>query len=70
METPVQEPTIDQVTEWVKKDLVAAHYFLGLLLRYPEIMERTAKDIMEHVKMKENGAAVDSIGKEVKNGIS
>lgn len=57
-------PTVDVVTQWVRQDLTAAHYFLGILLRYPEIMESVGKQIYEHAMSKENGAAVDHLKKE------
>lgn len=55
---PPDQPT---VASWVKRDLEAAHYFLGVLLRYPEIMESVAQQIIDHVNAKENGAAIDKM---------
>jgi len=53
-------PDKQTVIEWVKRDMHAAHYFLGLLLRYPEIVERVANDILAHVHSRENGPAINS----------
>lgn len=55
------KPTPELVKEWVKRDLASAHYFLGVLMRYPEIMDACAQQIYEHVMLKENGAAIDHI---------
>lgn len=41
------EVTRDSVRKWVKKDLVAAHYFLGTLVKYPEIMESCADQLFD-----------------------
>lgn len=54
-------PTQEQVQAWVKRDLEAAHYFLGLLLQYPEVIAIAAKEIREHVLRKENGAGIDHV---------
>lgn len=52
-------PTPEQVTEWVKRDLQAAAYFLNMLLKYPEIIEECAKQIYEHTMQKESGAGIN-----------
>lgn len=54
-------PTVEMVKDWVKTDLKTAHYFLGLLLRYPEIVDRAAEEIYEHANRVENGAAIDHV---------
>ncbi|QCQ85061.1 hypothetical protein [Blackfly microvirus SF02] len=54
-------PTKEMVKEWVKRDLSSAHYFLGVLLRYPEIMDDCAEQIYDHVMLKENGSAIDHV---------
>lgn len=53
-------PTLDQVKDWTKKDLAAAGYFLSMLQRYPEIVDKCAEMIYEHVRMTENGSAIDT----------
>lgn len=63
MEEQKNEPTIENVREWVKRDMSAAHYFLGILMRYPDILDSVAEQIIAHVKAKENGAAIDSVTK-------
>lgn len=55
---PEQKPTPEQVREWTKKDLIAAHYFLGMLQRYPEIIDKLADEIYAHAMARENGAAI------------
>jgi hypothetical protein len=58
------KPTKEQVVEWVKRDFASAHYFLGVMLRYPEIMESCAEQIIAHVNAKENGAAIETVKQE------
>lgn len=41
-------PTLDQVKEWVKRDAVASHYFLGILISNPDILASCAEQIYEH----------------------
>lgn len=57
------KPTKDQVLQWVKADLRSAHYFLGMLMRYPEILDSCAQQIYDHAMMKEGGAAIDQVDK-------
>lgn len=54
-------PTVEQVREFIKKDLEAAHYFLGLMLRYPDVLDRAAADIHGHAMSTEQGAAIDHV---------
>lgn len=54
-------PSLDEVKEWTKKDLQAATYFLGMLQRYPEIIDAIATLIHHHAKTTEQGAAVDKL---------
>lgn len=61
MEQQIEKPTLDQVKEWTKKDLLAAAYFLNLLQRYPEIIDQMAKTIYDHAMLKENGPAIDHV---------
>lgn len=35
----VAAPTPEQVKEWCKKDLMAAHYFFGCIISDPEMVE-------------------------------
>lgn len=58
-----QKVTKEMVIEWVKRDLVASHYFLGVLLRYPEVMQSCAEQIYEHAMKREGGAAIDHTSK-------
>lgn len=58
---PKNIPPPEQVEIWVKKDLEAAHYFLGLLLQYPEVIKTAAAQIHAHVMAKENGSAIDHV---------
>lgn len=51
---------MEKVLEWCQRDLVACHYFLGLMLRYPEVVKKAAEEMYEHVKMKEGGSAIDT----------
>lgn len=60
---PLEKPTVEMVTDWVQRDLKAAHYFLGLLLRYPDVVAQAAKSIHEHAMMLEGSAAIDHIQK-------
>lgn len=45
-------PTQEQVIEWTKKDLVAAHYFLGMLLQHPEMISVMGKEIYDYAMTK------------------
>jgi len=63
-ENPVyKDVTLEQVRDWVKKDLHAAHYFLGLLLSHPEAIQKAADEIYKEVKLREAGTAIDNIEK-------
>ncbi|QCQ85056.1 hypothetical protein [Blackfly microvirus SF02] len=55
METPTQEVVVG----WIKRDLEAAHYFLGILRKYPEIIEKLGVEMFEYIKKTEMGAGID-----------
>lgn len=52
--------TPELVREWIKKDVTAAHYFLGVLLRYPEALKILSDDLYGEIMRKEQGAAIDT----------
>lgn len=54
-----EPPTREQVRDWVKRDLSACHYFLGALLRYPDVIQELADGIYDHANKVENGSAID-----------
>lgn len=54
-------PDQETVNQWVKRDLEAAHYFLGLLLRYPDAIKKASEEIYKDIKLKENGALIDKV---------
>lgn len=54
-------PTKEQIREWVRRDLHSAHYFMGILLRYPEIMDSCAQQIYDYAMKKENGPGIDHV---------
>lgn len=56
-------PTREQVREWSKRDLTACHYFLGMLIRYPDIIEKMADEIYQKALTSEQGAAIDKVQK-------
>lgn len=56
-------PTREQVREWAKRDCTAAHYFLGMLIRYPDIIEKMADEIYEKALTTEQGPAIDTVQK-------
>lgn len=56
-------PSKEMVIEWVKRDITAAHYFLGVVIRYPEVMDTMGAEIYDHAQKKENGAAIDHVTK-------
>lgn len=59
-----EKATREMVRDWVKRDVSAAHYFMGVLMRYPEVIDRMADEIFEHANKKENGAAIDHLKSE------
>lgn len=63
-------PSMEQIREWSKRDLEASHYFLGLILRYPEVVEKIANEIYQHAMKTENGAAIDHVKQSEDAGIS
>jgi len=65
---PVPAPTCKEIQEWTKKDLVAASYFLSMLLRYPEIVDDLGRQIFEHANKLEGGAAIDHLNQS-ENGV-
>lgn len=60
-ETKTPKPTPEMVRDWVERDVKTAHYFLGLLLRYPDVIKAAADSIYEHANAVENGAAIDHV---------
>lgn len=48
---PVQDrkaPNLENVKKWVRADLEAAHYLLGLvLIEFPEVIDRMAQDLAD-----------------------
>lgn len=38
-------PTIEMVRTWVKRDTQAASYFLTMLLKYPDVLDRIADEL-------------------------
>lgn len=55
-------PTKENVLEWVRKDLEAAHYLLGIVLhRHPEIIEEMGETVYETVMRKESGSAINHV---------
>lgn len=57
------KPTREQVREWTRADLNAAHYFLGMLRRYPELVDELADSLYEKANSSEGGAAIDQVAK-------
>lgn len=41
----VETPTREMVREWCKRDAAAAAYFLNMLMKHPDIVERLADDL-------------------------
>jgi len=55
-------PSKATVLEWVRKDLEAAHYLLGIILhRHPEIIEEMGETVYETVMRKESGPAINHV---------
>ncbi|AXH73171.1 MAG: hypothetical protein [Microviridae sp.] len=48
-------PDLPTITDWVKRDLIASHYFLGVMIQHPDIVRLCAEQIM--AKAKENESA-------------
>lgn len=61
-------PSQEQVTEWIKRDINAASYFLSMMVRYPDIVDSLAREIYERILTEEQGALIDKVRKEAKNG--
>lgn len=65
---PGQNVTVPEkatVLTWIRKDLEAAHYLLGIILqRHPEIVEEMADQVYDTIMRKENGAAIDHVAKD------
>lgn len=61
--------TKEQVTEWVRRDITAASYFLSLLIRYPDIISSVADQLYDRVMKEENGSLIDH-QKQENNGVS
>lgn len=59
----VEMPTKDQVREWIKRDISASSYFLGMLLRYPDICEKLADELYTRIVSEEQGALIDHVTK-------
>lgn len=54
-------PSKEEVQKWVKEDLQRAHYFLGMLQRYPEIVEDLGSQMYDHAMRKEGVPAVNHV---------
>jgi len=62
---PSISPSPESVLDWVRKDLQAAHYLLGIVLQsHPEIVEDMGKNVYETIMRKENGAGIDHVKQE------
>lgn len=59
----VEMPTKDQVRLWVKQDINASSYFLSMLLRYPDLVDKIADEFYERIVSEEQGALIDHINK-------
>jgi len=58
-------PTLENVKEWVRKDLQSAHYLLGVvLMRHPELVAEIGEQVYKTVMRKEAGPAIDHVDKD------
>lgn len=56
-----KKPTKEQVVAWVKRDAHAASYFLAMLVRYPDIVDKIADELYDRIMSEEQGALIDSV---------
>lgn len=43
-------PTLDEVRRWVERDLSAAQYSIGAILRHPTLLDTIAKEMHENAQ--------------------
>lgn len=65
----IKTPTKEEVHGWIKRDISASSYFLSMLLRHPDVIEKIADELFDKIMSEEQGALIDQIvkGKEDKN---
>lgn len=51
-------PTREQVQAWVKRDVHAMAYFVSMLIKHPEIVEKLGNELYD--KSQETGALIDN----------
>lgn len=63
-------PTKEEVHSWIKRDISAASYFLGMLLQNPDLIKTLSDQLYDRIMSEQQGALIDHIEKrkEAKNG--
>lgn len=63
-------PTKEEVHTWIKRDITAASYFLGMLLQNPDLIKTLSDQLYDRIMSEQQGALIDHIEKrkEAKNG--
>lgn len=54
-------PSKDTIRKWTENDLNSAIYFLSMVKRYPEILDKVADEIYQKAIKDEQGSAVDHV---------
>lgn len=57
----VELPTQETVRLWVRRDISASSYFLGMLMRYPDLVDQLADELYKRILADEKGALIDRI---------
>lgn len=57
----VEMPSQENVRLWVRRDISASSYFLGMLLRYPDLVDQLADELYKRILADEKGAVIDRI---------
>lgn len=54
-------PTKDTIRKWTENDLNSAIYFLSMVKRYPDILDKVADEIYQKAIKEEQGSAIDHV---------
>lgn len=57
-------PDVETIKKWTRNDLQSAIYFLSLINRYPELIDKIAEEIHKYALTKEQGQAIEHLKQE------
>lgn len=55
--------TVEMVKEWVRRDIASGSYFLSMLMKHPDVVDKIAEELFNRVEEESTGSAIDHIEK-------